>query len=696
MSLFQQSPYSGAEQKQLENYKGQRLRGAPTSVAPSMANGLEFDYKLSTAAEAAFLTGAKFFLELQDFNGNSIAYYAFPYDPAQVSYARPTAATFTHTLNGGYVREFSSSKTHFISIGGESGVAQRLVVNRRGELVYADGQRAMLELDEFLKRYHEFNYHQTGFDALRTRSTPVKARTVYEKGVDRGLKMIFHSISDQVSFVVEPLEFNYGRDIGRYRHSYQYSLSLKAFEYLQVDYSKFSPFGVASFFAGLDSGLNSAAFFAAYATRAMEGVTEQFIGPFKKSLGNLGNIAREYNRTLTTVDRTIGSTIRVAADFATAINEYKKLWNNITSIGDASFWQSTNSAFGDVGTTWSNLVEARDIVFRDPDEAVLSPNPEDTTPQLEVQQYALRAMSKDLEENPDLLFDLVASGLVNEFINGNTRGVAFIEAEAFFTAFFATSELRYVNELNRSYIRKSYLFPNTRNYKHLGGFLVNDEDIKDFANNTQGSTSNIGSDDEAGIQYIYYPIREGQNLADVARILLPSQSDWPILMELNSWVSIDRNHLNNAPENGDLIKIPSGATASADNNPFVDLSKEEGLLGVDLAVNGNDLVFTGDDLKLAAGEDNIKQFIVHTVMTNKGEIPGLEVFGTPDYVGSAVANEDLMVDYVNISIRQALLADSRIVDVHDTSIQINGTQIDLVCSVAPIVGESSNISIPLR
>ena len=54
--------YTAAEKQMLDTYKGQRLRGAPTSLASSFANGLEFDDKLSTAAEAAFLTGARYFL----------------------------------------------------------------------------------------------------------------------------------------------------------------------------------------------------------------------------------------------------------------------------------------------------------------------------------------------------------------------------------------------------------------------------------------------------------------------------------------------------------------------------------------------------------------------------------------------------------------------------------------------------------
>ena len=191
-------------------------------------------------------------------------------------------------------------------------------------------------------------------------------------------------------------------------------------------------------------------------------------------------------------------------------------------------------------------------------------------------------------------------------------------------------------------------------------------------------------------------MREGQTLEDVARLLLGASNRWVVLADINNWVSATRNHLNNLPAGGEVIKVPASATAISDQNPFVDFEKDDGLLGVDLRLKGNDLVFTNDDIALASGEDNIKQLIVHTVLSNKGEIPGFGVFGTPDYIGSAVANEELSLDYVNLSLRQALLADSRIVELSDVEIQLDGTKIDFSCSVVPIVGESSQVTIPIR
>lgn len=691
-----QQAYTASQTQKLDTYTGQRLRGAPTSLSDTWANGLEFDYKLNGAAEAAFLTGARFFLELQDYTGAEMAFYAFPYDPRAVSYDRPTAATFTHTINGGYIREFSSSKTHFINIEGETGLAQRLVVNRRGELVYADGQRAMLELDEFLKRYHEFNNSITGEKLFVSRSEALDkvARTRRKFKTDPGLTMIFHSLDDQASFVVEPVGFSYGRESGRYRHSYTYNLQLKAFDYYTIDYSKFSPFGVSRFFDGIDSALNSAAFFAAFASRALEGFDNEFIGPLRGSIANVGNIANEYNRTLNTLDNTIANVIRIGSDVAHAVDEYKKLWNNLTSI--SSLFDSTIRAVDDVSTTWDNTLEARDIVFTPSDEAVLSARPEEDTPEVQQQQQQLRAFKNDIEANPDLLNDLVASGLINEFINGTARGVAFIEAEAFFTAFFSTAELRYISELMKQYIDKGYHNPYSRSFRHKGQYLANDENVRDFANNSEFSNVKIGGDQDASIRTVPFVMREGHNLGDVARIVLGDSAAWPTLQDLNNWVSIDRNHLNNLPSGGDIVKVPVSAVAESSNNPFLNLDREDGLVGTDLKMVGNDLVFTQDDVGLASGEENIKQLIVHTVLTNKGEIPGFEIFGTPDYVGSAIANEELSLDYVNLSIRQALLADPRILDLYDVAINLDGTRIDFSCSVVPLIGESSKVIIPIR
>ena len=690
--------YTAAEKQQLDAYKGQRLRGAPTSVAPGFANGLEFDYKLSTAAEAAFLTGARYFLELQDYTGESISFYAFPYDPGSVSYDRPTAATFTHTINGGYIREFSSAKTHMISISGESGVAQRLIVNRRGELVYADGQRAMLELDEFLKRYHEFNSFITGEKNFITKNNEMEKRKETQRKfkTDPGLRMIFHSLDEQASFIVEPMDFSYGRSKDRYRHSYSYGLQLKSFDYYTIDYNQFTPFGVGALFDSINSALNTAAFFAALASRFLEGVDEQFIGPFRENVQNVSNMLNEYSNTLETLDRTVANAVRIASDVAHAIDAGKKLLNNVIGVFNGDLWEATRNAGNDVATDFSNITEAEDIVFRDEGEAVLAPQPEETNVAIEQQQAELRAIKNTLEKNPESLNDLVASGLINEFINGTARGVELIQAQAFYNAFLAQANLSYINDLNKRFLRQNYHHQYIRSYRHLGQYLANDESIRDFANSVNPNNTGIGGDKDALIRTINYTMREGQTLEDVARLLLGASNRWVVLAGINNWVSATRNHLNNLPAGGEVIKVPASATAISDQNPFVDFEKDDGLLGVDLRLEGNDLVFTNDDIALASGEDNIKQLIVHTVLSNKGEIPGFGVFGTPDYIGSAVANEELSLDYVNLSLRQALLADSRIVELSDVEIQLDGTKIDFSCSVVPIVGESSQVTIPIR
>ena len=697
MTILQAPTYTPAEKQKLDAYKGQRLRGAPTAVAPSFANGLEFDYKLSTAAEAAFLTGAKFFLELQDYQGGTIAYYAFPYDPGAVSYERPTAATFTHTINGGYIREFSSAKTHMINISGESGVSQRLVVNRRGELIYADGQRAMLELDEFLKRYHEFNASVSGEKRFVAQNIYSEKRKSAQRKyrTDPGLRMIFHSLDDQVSFLVEPMDFVYNREKGRYRHSYQYSLQLKTFDYHTIDYSDFTPFGVGGFFDGVDSALATAAFFAAFATRALEGISEQFVGPLRNSLNNVQNVFVEYQNTLVSLDRTVANVVRVASDFIHAVDEAKSLWNNFLGVFSSDGWLNTANAGAEVVNDWNQLTEATDVVFQDEDEAVLAPQPEENSAELNTQQQALRNAKNAAEKNPELFDDLVATGLVNEFINGTARGVDFIRAEAFYKAFLAQSELGYLNEINRKYVRDYYHHPYTRSFRYRGQYLANDEKIREFANNVE-TNRGIGGDEDAGIRTVKYVMREGQTLADVARIVMGDAELWPALAELNKWVSASRNHLNNLPTAGEEIKVPVDAVSVSNENPFLNLEKSDGLLGTDLKMSGNDLVFTNDDIALASGEDNIKQFIVHTVLTNKSEIPGFGVFGTPDFIGSAITNDQLSLDYVNLALRQTLLADSRIVELSDVEIQLDGTRIDFTCSVVPIVGESTQVSIPIR
>ena len=104
-------------------------------------------------ASTAFITGQKYFLELQDYKGKSKIFMPFPYDPSGLSFSRPTSAKFTHTLSGNFIREFTKTRHTEIIVQGKSGIAPRLMMSRDGNLVFDDGQAAFLELDEFLKNY---------------------------------------------------------------------------------------------------------------------------------------------------------------------------------------------------------------------------------------------------------------------------------------------------------------------------------------------------------------------------------------------------------------------------------------------------------------------------------------------------------------------------------------------------------------
>ena len=665
--------YDQNEKSLIDNYPGRR------------PDTLGVTYKLDSRLEAAWLTGAKYFLEIRDSDGATKAFYAFPYDPVSVSYERPTAAKFTHTMDGSYIREFSSIKNTMINISGVTGIKKRLIVNRFGGLVYASGKDAYIELDEFLKQYHEFCSSKTSEYRL-SRDVSSKYKQYRKNKKDGGWRMVFHSLEENISYFVEPLSFNASKDIARFRHSYGYNLQLKAYAYDQQKLTDFSLFG--DIVNTLNAGINSVAFFAAFGAAALNGFDSQVTGQIRGILSNTANAIQEYSNTLDTIGSTIGNIVRIASDVAVVKSELAGTWNNLVT-GD--FLSDVVVAANNVSSSWTNSTEFIDPFSSTRDnDPVLSPQPVDNTESEIILAQTAQSLSKQLEKDPELFFDLISSGLINEFVNSRNPST---ESESFYKSFSITAELRYQVELMKGYLTLDKVQDSSNAYKYLGQFLANDEGFERLAANS-GFSSLLGSDNNAYSNYTSYSLGEGETLLEVAFKMLGDEDSWVILKDINSWVSFDRNAKNAPPAIGETINIPAVASLQVRQNPLLSSRTKEDLLGVDLALNVNDLKFNGDDLLLNKGVSNLEQNVVHRVLTLKGEIPNLSSFGLEELIGSKAS--EASIDYIKLMISKSLLSDTRINSIYDVKVNTNGNQVDFTCKVKTIINTETEIIIPIN
>lgn len=665
--------YDPNEKSLVDNYPGRR------------PDTLGVTYKLDSRLEAAFLTGAKYFLEIRDSEGATKAFYAFPYDPVAVSYDRPTAAKFTHTINGSLIREFSSIRNTLINITGLSGYKQRLVVNRFGGLVYASGKEAYLELDEFLKQYHEFCASKTANHKL-SRSSSNSYQAYRKNKHDGGWRMVFHSLDENISYFVEPLSFTASKDIARYRHSYGFNLQLKAYAYDVNKLTDFSLFGAA--FDAIDAGLSSAAFYAAFATAALEGADSQVITKIRGVLGNAQNVIQEYNNAFNTLGNTIANAVRIASDLADVKSELAETWNNITTGG---FLDSVALAGNNVANSWVNSTEFIDPFFvKANTDVVLPSQPQEDTDEVALTESVSQELRVVLKQDPELFFDLISSGLINDYINGTSTATK--ETEDFYKSFSSSAEFRYQVELLRGYIPKSIREESKSDINYLGQFLINDNKLFDLANNN-GVSGSLNNGEEVYTQYIPYILSEGETLFEAAFRSTGDENNWTSLRDINKWTSHDRNSLNAMPKAGDTILVPTANLLQTRQNPTLGSSKE-GLLASDFLLNKNDLMFSRNDIMLSSGLQNVEQSIAHRVLTLKGEIPNLASFGLEELLGTTVSENS--VDYIRLMITKSLLADTRITSIYDTKVKVSGSFVDFSCKIKTIINEEIEITIPIN
>ncbi|GMV42864.1 MAG: hypothetical protein AMXMBFR64_45800 [Myxococcales bacterium] len=130
---------------------------------------------------------------------------------SSISRSRVEATTLTWTLSAEPFREPSGLREEEITLSGRSGLTPRLGADRQGALLYGTGPELFQELEEFLRSYQS------------------RIKRAYAEGTVDGIRLVFSAPWEGIDVYVEPGQVRWVREVGASRHSYAWTLTLRAY-----------------------------------------------------------------------------------------------------------------------------------------------------------------------------------------------------------------------------------------------------------------------------------------------------------------------------------------------------------------------------------------------------------------------------------------------------------------------------------
>lgn len=130
---------------------------------------------------------------------------------SSISRSRVEATSLTWTLGAEPFREPSGLREEEITLSGRSGLTPRLGADRQGALLYGTGPELFQELEEFLRSYQR------------------QIKTANVNGTVDGIRLVFTAPWEGIDMYVEPGQVRWARDTGTSRHSYTWTLTLRAY-----------------------------------------------------------------------------------------------------------------------------------------------------------------------------------------------------------------------------------------------------------------------------------------------------------------------------------------------------------------------------------------------------------------------------------------------------------------------------------
>lgn len=135
-----------------------------------------------------------------------------PNKPTMYMQSRPSASLITYTLNS-YVKENTRYRNTTIELRGASGYMERAGYNRKGDVIFQNGLIILEEFDHWLNEWQK-----------------TAANRDY---------LVFRSLNEGFAYKVSVEKFEWSRDADQSKFSYQWSLSLHAYD--EAPESKLTP-----------------------------------------------------------------------------------------------------------------------------------------------------------------------------------------------------------------------------------------------------------------------------------------------------------------------------------------------------------------------------------------------------------------------------------------------------------------------
>lgn len=185
-----------------------------------------------------------------------------------------------------------------------------------------------------------------------------------------------------------------------------------------------------------------------------------------------------------------------------------------------------------------------------------------------------------------------------------------------------------------------------------------------------------------------YTWRAGDTLQSLALRAYGTTSRWSEIAEFNGLRS-PRQWGDGTPIMvGDTINVPQEIELETRGTVRGDL------FGTDLAfdLKSKDITLVDDDIKLTSGRYNLEQALALRMLTEQGESYIMPDYGLPVRVGGTSADRE--VAYLASHVRDQLVRDSRVRDVRDVSVLIEGDTLAVSVSLSPVSGDAITLVTP--
>lgn len=623
-----------------------------------------------------------YFLERQE-NGKTKYLVPFPNQPREVSVTRIYDENIRYTFDTEFAyREISRPRQLRVVLTGETGTRKRAGLNHRGDLSFVTGKEHLQAFERFLDEYH--------LDASNVQSPVTYNLVSLDNDIDYKARpyLVFRGVEENIHGRCVIEDFSYRRSVDSHRiDSFQWSLSLMVYD--GVDAGKpINSFGLEKlkgYSNSVDSITGLVDSLGASVAAAASQVANDVIGigdsveELLAAVDNIDNqILQAGNSVLSVADAVLDVVERGYNTFVGWSDEIEDFFvgptGSITSfnrrffqrgfvqaLADApkkqprvAYGQWYNDAFGENGTyeglrtefeipayyaqlfperyeyTYDdegNIIGAQRIGEDDEDEATL-----------EQQSMALTAS----DENPTAWYDLIE---------------ILYQLEIYFGYLGTSGERRAIDN------------------DVITGFLLRDAGIR--ALGTRGALGAITPReyDDVKVHTLNHTMRSGESLMSVASSYLGDPDLWVNLARVNNCHDA---HTFNDGRNigvGSIIRIPVNVPTGIELSlsPDSGYSPEEEMFFTDFEIGADgDLVFdlnAPNDLGLITGTSNVKQAIATRLNTLAGEITRhpLTGIGAQGLVGAVLTVGQATL--ILTRIREALMADPRIVDVVDSTLR---------------------------